>query len=120
MASALCSRWVGVAVAIIASRKGRSALGVCLPHGGLLITTSAELKSTESEPNLARITSTKSANPVDSAFDFATSHAAWSASTRIPPSSAHRKRPQSKNSVARSKVCDRASLREVSERSDVS
>ena len=67
----------------MASRKGRSALGVCLPHGGLQITTSAEVRLIGSEPSVVRITSTDSVNPIDSAFDFATSHAAWSVSTSI-------------------------------------
>ena len=67
----------------MASRKGRSALAVWRPQGGLLTIKSAAPRSTGSEPSVAETISTDSASPIDSAFASAASQAPGSASTRI-------------------------------------
>ena len=70
-ASALCIKWAFVSSRRIVSKNGRSALGVCLPHGGLLIIRSDVLKSILSTPRVAQITSTELENPIVSAFFIA-------------------------------------------------
>ena len=63
VASALCIRCEVTRADSMASRNGRSALGDCLPHGGLLMTKSVESRLIKSAPKVAWVTSIDSVNP---------------------------------------------------------